>query len=330
MATENERGTAPPPARGGCWAAAEAWDHAFAASPDATAFHSRAWGEVAARFVPGHRARALGLALSDGAVAILPVAVRTGLQRRGPFARAVASLRNAGRSLTPADWRDVHRALDRVPLGRLDCFGSVLEPAGGAGAKANGERTTCVIELGDLPAEARAHYRASCRRAVRKAEKAALKCARLTSRPEVDEYAAIYAESTARWGKDEDEGDPPALFHDLVAQPGIEFWGVRRPDGRLDAAGIFLFSAAHCVYWHGALRMEGAEDRPANLLHDRLIEEARARGCRLYDFNPTSSKLEGVETFKHSFRPEVRTFHRWRHVHPWWRRLRRQPPSKSS
>lgn len=309
------------------WASEAEWDRAFEESPTATGFHSRNWCEAIARHSPGYTARALALKLPDGSSAVLPVAIKSSLLRRGLFARGVSNLRNTyggplipGRAPTPEDWASLQAQLDRVPLGRIDSAGSPFDTELG-GRPGSRECTSCVIDLPELPEEARSSYRGSCRRAVRKAEKADLRCERLTDESEIAEYEGIYRESAQRWGVEAGALDSIELFQDLARQTGIEFWGVRRPSGELDAGGVFLFSNAHCVYWHGALSMSGSQNRPANLLHDTLIEEARRRGCRLYDFNPNSDDLEGVDTFKQSFNPRIARFHRWRHTHPWLKRI---------
>lgn len=313
------------------WAEPKQWDEIVAQSPGATGFHLRSWCQALVGHVPGYRARALLLPLRDGSRVLFPLQLRGGALRVGPLRRAVASLRNTfggpihpDRHLTAEDWQDVHAALDRAPVGRVDCFGNVLEPLGGG----TQERTTHLLVLDALPEEARSAYHPRCRNAIRQAERAGVRVERLRTPDEVGQYVAIYQDSLARWGGSAGPPDPPELFFDLARRPGIELWGARAPDGRLAAGGVFLHSSVHCAYWHGAMADELKGLRPANLLIDRRIEDVRRRGLAVFDFGPTAPGLEGVVSFKRSFRPEERAFRRWRHVPRalrfWARRSRAQ------
>jgi CelD/BcsL family acetyltransferase involved in cellulose biosynthesis len=307
------------------WLEPPDWDRIVSASPAATGFHARGWLEAMAAWQPRFEARALGLALADGARLALPMLVRRGALRRGPFGRGVSSHPStyggpvcAERLLTETDWETFLDLLARAPLGRIECFGNPLQPLPPAAESRVGVREgeTHVIELESLPAAAREGYPPACRRAVRKAEREGVTVARSSDPAGVGEYHALHRESVARWGQTAEQALPPGVLERLVHVPGVELWCARGPDGRLAAGGLFLFARAHVVYWHGALCAELAGLRPANLLHDALIEEARRRGARLYDFNP-SAGLEGVRAFKESFGARPLRFAIWRHRHPW-------------
>jgi len=307
------------------WLEPSEWDRIVAASPAATGFHGRGWLEAMAAWQPRFEARALGLALADGARVALPMLVRRGALRRGPFGRGVSSHPStyggpvcAERLLTAVDWSAVLEALARAPLGRIDCFGNPLQPLPPEAESRLGVREgeTHVIELDSLAIPAREGYPPACRRAVRKAEREGVTLARASEPGEVGEYHAIHRESVERWGQAAEQALPLGVLERLVRVAGVELWCARGPDRRLAAGGLFLFARAHVVYWHGAMRGELAGLRPANLMHDALIEEARRRGARLYDFNP-SAGLEGVRGFKESFGARPLRFAIWRHRHPW-------------
>lgn len=305
------------------WLDAARWDAIAEESPAATGFHRRAWSEAVARNDPRFRARALGFEFESGAQALLPLVVRRGALRRGPFARAVSTQPGtyggpilAGGGLDEEQWTELLAALPRAPFGRLDCFGNVQAPlpaeVAARAAVASEERETHVLELAELPEDAAASYRSSCRRALRKAARAEVRCRRLGP-ADVSTYHDVYRETLARWGKAEERGYPRALFEDLVGCDGVELWAAETVDGVMAACGTFLFSRSHCVYWHGAMRAEQGELRPMNLLMHTLIEESRARGCARFDFNP-SGELAGVRAFKESFAARAVSFLTWRHT----------------
>ncbi len=124
------------------------------------------------------------------------------------------------------------------------------------------------------------------------------------------EYFAIYRDSLRRWGKGESEGYKLEWIEHLATAESVELWCARIADGRMAAGGIFVFAPRHTVYWHGAMLEELAASRPANALHHALIAESRRRGCRLYDFNPSSGHA-GTDEFKRSFGAREHQFSIW-------------------
>lgn len=302
------------------WLAPGAWDEIVAASPAATGFHSRGWIEAMAAHSGKYRPAALGLALPDGGSVLFPMLVRSGALRRGMFARAVSSYPNVyggplhpERLLDPDDWRAVLDGLERGPIGRIECFDNVLQPipAELAEGRTSYDDVTHVLELGALQGPARDAYRSSARRAVKRAEREGVAVERAATASDFEQYDAIYRESLARWGKDAGAGYPAALLRSLAELPGVELWVARDAEGRVASGGLFLFSRAHAVYWQGAMRSDATELRPSNALHDAVIEEARRRGCALYDFNP-SAGLDNVQRFKESFGAVPRAIRAWR------------------
>jgi hypothetical protein len=206
--------------------------------------------------------------------------------------------------MTADDWFSALALLARLPLGRLDLRVGPLDPIPRAlvdGLPSVAFARTHVLRLDDLPRDRSSAYRASCRRAVRKAQSAGSSCSRLTSADELDAYYELYLDSVRRWRSV--VGNvvlPRRLLQDLSRLPGVEFWGTRTRGGELAAGGVFLFWGRHVIYWHGAMLERLAGGRPSNLLHHAVIGAARERGFELYDFNP-SAGIAGVEQFKESF-----------------------------
>jgi CelD/BcsL family acetyltransferase involved in cellulose biosynthesis len=290
------------------WASPPEWDRFAQHSPCATPFHARGWCETYCAYSPRYQARALALELDTGRSVLLPLFLRSGVLRRGVFARAVSSRPGVyggplalEAALSSEDWSAFARAMPDLPLGAWECFGNALDPHAPAAEHLHtGRRTTHVVDLAALPDDALGSYESNCRRNVRKAEREGVRVQR-EERPEaLREYYAMYVASQRRWGEDPERGYEERLFELLAARAGAELWTARTREGALAAGGWFLFSAAHVVYWHGSMHEEFSALRPANALHHTLIVEARRRGARCYDFNP-SEDLDGVKQFKRSF-----------------------------
>lgn len=291
------------------WASPHEWDEFAAQSPCATPFHSRAWCESFCAYSSRYAARALNIELDSERTVLLPLFVRTGLLRRGPFTRAVSArpgvyggpLALEG-PLRAEDWGAFARALPELPLGAWECFGNLLDPSAPEPdhALSLGRRRTHVIELRGLPDDPLASYEAGCRRNVRKAEREGVLVQREDSDRALEQYFAMYVASQKRWGEDDARGYTSRLFELLRASGVAQLWTARTREGELAAGGWFVASAQHVVYWHGAMHEAFAPLRPANALHHALIVDSRGRGARYYDFNP-SEELEGVAQFKRSF-----------------------------
>jgi hypothetical protein len=306
-------------------ACAAEWDALVAHSRCATSFHSRAWNELIAQYDRRFEAKAWRVALPSGRSVLLPTVVRSGLLRRGIFSRAVSSQPGvyggpiaADGPLGESGWREFVDALAGAPIGRLECFGNVLDPLpiGLGSALAARDCSTHVIEFQAADSDPWAGYRPACRRAIAKAERAGIRCERASTLNDVEAYFDVYRDTLERWGKAPARGYTRRLFELALNTPGVELWCARLSNGAIVAGGVFGFSRAHCVYWQGALRLEHAALRPMNALLHRLITVARERGCSWFDFNP-SGALDGVRAFKESFGARERKFLVWRHVHPW-------------
>ncbi|MCC7012751.1 MAG: GNAT family N-acetyltransferase [Planctomycetes bacterium] len=292
-------------ARAWRWVEAAEWDEFVAASPCATPFHTRSWIESFAAYDGRFAARALAIEL-DQASLLLPLFARRGVLRRGPFARAVAAqpgvyggpLSRTG-ALDSATWIAFARALPQLPFGRLDCFGNVLDPlpAEAASALRATTRTTHALELASLPEDPRSTYSKGCKHSLTKSRRAEVRCERTH---DIAGYFEVYRDSLRRWGKAPERAYGLELFERLLATPLAELWVVRMPSGEIAAGGLFLFTARHCVWWHGAMRDAFSDACPSNALIHTLIGRARERGCALFDFNPSGGH-EGVDSFKRSF-----------------------------
>jgi len=301
------------------WASAKTWDEIAQRSPCTTPFHTRAWCETIAAYDKRFAAKALTLELTRGGELLVPLVVRSGALRRGPFSRAVSTQPGvyggpiaATGALDLATWREFVAASKDIPLGRLDCFGNVHDPlpAELASELDATPRTTHVIELATLPENPRATYRKGAKHSLTKAERAGVVVAPARGDADIQAYFAVYRDSLRRWGKTEERSYRLELFCALARRPLAELWLARMPGGEVAAGGVFLFTQRHCVWWHGAMHADFADASPSNALIHHMLIEARSRGCELFDFNPSGGH-GGVETFKQGFRPVAREFSIW-------------------
>lgn len=320
------------------WATASEWDAVVLQSPCATPFQTRAWCEAFAEYDERFAAKALALELDDGRELLVPMLARRGALRRGPFSRAVATqpgvyggpLMKSG-ALDLAAWRGYVDAAREMPLGRLDCFGNVLDPLPAELARELGAtmRATHVIELAGLPENPRSTYRKGAKHALTKSERAGIVVERVRSARDVEGYFEVYRDSLRRWGKSLARAYRLELFRELLARPFAELWCARMPSGAIAAGGVFLFTRRHCVWWHGAMHEEYADASPSNALIHHVLGVARSRGCELFDFNPSGGHA-GVETFKQGFRPVEREFAIWTHRSPLASKLARARAAKAT
>jgi hypothetical protein len=297
------------PTGGWRWLTREEWLQTTSNSPAATYYHTPHWCECVAAWHGQNDARALGLSLADGTRVALPLLVRKGLLRVGPLARGMSTMPNTyggpvaeHRALTEGDWTELFGSLGSLPLGKVTIHATPgqLPPAALTPDLSWRDRNTYLIRLDEIAGELVKSYHKGCASSVKKGRRTGLTASRITTSAELKEYHAVYLDSVKRWGKESAAGYPFGLFESLHALPGVEFWSARLAEGKIVAGGIFLYWGRSVRYWQGAMLAEFRDVCPANFLLDFLLEDARARGLQLFDFNP-SGHLKGVEAFKASF-----------------------------
>ncbi len=94
---------------------------------------------------------------------------------------------------------------------------------------------------------------------------------------------------------------PERLFHHLLAEgePFARLW-LARARGEIVSGALVLSWGEVAVYWHGATLEAAFPLRPCHAVVMAAVEDAVARGCRWFDFNP-SGGLKGVIQFKEGF-----------------------------
>ncbi|MDD3285687.1 MAG: peptidoglycan bridge formation glycyltransferase FemA/FemB family protein [Patescibacteria group bacterium] len=122
----------------------------------------------------------------------------------------------------------------------------------------------------------------------------------------VDFWQLLQATTT----RDGFRGHSLAHYRHLLDNGGaaIELYFARR-EGRVLAAGLFSFYGGRAVYLHGASADVGRQYMAPYLLQWRMIQRAKAKHCRYYDFyGIDEKKWPGVTRFKRGFGGEEREY----------------------
>jgi lipid II:glycine glycyltransferase (peptidoglycan interpeptide bridge formation enzyme) len=131
---------------------------------------------------------------------------------------------------------------------------------------------------------------------------------------------------------------PKSYYEAMFATFPSETWElfVAEYEGEVIAANLIIFFGRYATYLHGSSANEHREVMAPYLLQWRAIQEARAHGCRWYDFGGVDTRGEegswaGITRFKLGFAPttEMRKFpgaydvilNPWRYR--WYRALRK-------
>jgi hypothetical protein len=208
----------------------------------------------------------------------------------------------------------------RVALMRVHDFASTL---GDSMQWSRVEETCQVLDLPDDP-EALFHgaFTSQNRNKIRKAEKLGVVVRRTRDAESLERYAALYAESAARWGLQQPL--PAVFFAALAGVPGVDVW-LAEMDGETIAGLLNFTCGGQVMNWGNVSRRDRWGASPNNLLHWRALEAACGdpRGPRLYNFGG-STGLPGVETFKTAFGAQARHYPRREHSAAWLRLLGRR------
>lgn len=296
-------------------ASAGEWDELFAATPNATYFHSREWAEVWAAYTGQASTPSPRLVIfSDGRRALLPLSaqrVARGLVRRH-FSSPAGTF---GGWLTADQLTAAHaELLARYMVERVGNLVWRLNPydalARGALAGLPAARRVVqddVTSAVSLEAGFEALYRrwsSSHTRAARKAQREGVQIRLASSEADWRDYYAVYLDSLRRWGDQASSTYGYSLFEELYrrASPSVRLW-LASYQGTVVAGAICFYTGGHAVYWHGAAREAYFHLRPVNLLMHDVIQHACAEGQAWFDFNP-SGGLAGVKAFKMGFGAE--------------------------
>jgi hypothetical protein len=282
------------------------WEAICAASPAATPFHTPHWCRAIAAAYPEQRDATRLFRFTDGTLALFPMH-ESGpggrLCRRVSVEPGVYGGPISDRPLAAAHFATLAAHFTERSPGGCAVVGNPF--AGGALPVLPG-CASVPLQTHLLPLEGGAAgvWRGMTkghRCNVRQAERLGVRVAVAAGAEAVAAYYAVYQDSIRRWGAQARSCYPESLFHHLLAagEPFARLW-LARAQGEIVSGALVLSWGPVAVYWHGATLERAFALRPSHAVVMAAIEDAIARGCRWFDFNP-SGGLEGVIRFKEGF-----------------------------
>ncbi len=190
-----------------------------------------------------------------------------------------------------ADW---HSGPAAKVVERLAATGWTQRPATGAGfGDVQPRYVFCVPLAGRSLDDVFAGFNQLWRRNIRKADKAGVGVRRGT-RADLPAFHAVYVETAAR-----DRFTPRALAYfermwDALDADGTERFGLYLADhgGHVAAATVMVRVGDHAWYSYGASTTADRDVRPSNALQWRMLQDAHAAGCSVYDLRGIADTLD--------------------------------------
>jgi hypothetical protein len=286
------------------------WDTAWSSCGYATYFHSRAWSEIWSEYSRGRLTPfPEAIEFSDGARALLPLSREKSLG--GITRRIVSSPAGTyggwlgGDALT-AEHDEL--LLDRITNRESNLFlreNPYLPPLRGNDLAWHTDHTQTLGLSGKID-EIVSRWTKGHRSAVSKALRSGVRVRCAEGERDWQEYFDAYLDSRRRWGAEGERGYDFRLFDAIKrrtdAAGNIRLW-VALHSGRVISGALCLYAPQIAVYWHGASLEEFLPLRPANLVLDAAIRDAKDRELKWFDFNPSGGHA-GVDAFKRSFGAE--------------------------
>jgi len=288
----------------------EEWDVIWRQCDYATYFHSQEWAEIVSCYKEGkYLPNPLLVIFSDGKKALLALSC-TMWECAGTSGQYFLSPVNGiyGGWIAADSLSREHAFLMKEfltqKLGYL--FWQInpfddLVTATGVDATFNGE--TLVINLESGFDSVHKDWKASCRRAERKAVRSNIMVKVADKKEDWREYYRVYEDSFRRWGDQaQDHNIDWKIFQEMLfnrQSSHIKLWLATTKDELIVAGALMFYAKKHVYYFHGAALENYFALRPVNLLFYKIIKDACDKDYRWFDFGRSGS--EGVRRFKRSF-----------------------------
>lgn len=290
------------------------WSDIAAHSECATFYHTPAWAKTLAATYPEYHVAPRGFMFDDGTRALMPLLCSQQGVFRKKFRYKSFGFGSYGGPVYTGCWDSVkNEELYRYFTAKrvsLHIDGSPLWPHDLPDYFTKETVSTYALRIDTTADAVWKRFSSGHQRGIKTAQKKGVTVRKASSRADHETYCAIYKDTLERWGDTTIITFPDSLTLSLLA-PGndaVVLWLAEVEDKPV--AGIIIFywnMMAH--YWRGA-SLRGYEDYHANtLLQWTVIQDALAKGYRLYDFAP-SGALGGVEEFKRRFGAEKLFFTR--------------------
>lgn len=283
------------------------WAEIAGRCPYATFFHGPIWLGAFAAALPGTTVATRIVEFEDGKDVVLPLLRRTragGLFRA--FSTTAAGCYGGAISTGPLSAGHLRGLLSwaRRTLPNLYWRINPLDPHAGVLEESATERDSSEqLVLTDFADDEmlKAHYRHSARKQVNKGIRAGFEVRVAEAWVDWQAYYGLYEQRLGQWGKTASSRYPVDLFrsfHDARGQ-GVKLWLIFK-DGVLAGGNLNFYHGRHAVEWHAAYDRDYFPLGVRDFLVHTIIEDARARGYEIYDFNPSGGH-EGTRRFKQSF-----------------------------
>ncbi len=221
-------------------------------------------------------------------------------------AKGLIEFRNSGPAGTYSNLQSLSRSqitLDRlkqiisalkISQIRLSPFYDMQRPASTAS-----DQHTQLLDLNHKDDPSR-HWSRNHQRQLHKAQDQSLKI-RKAKREDWLAYHALYEAFLRRKGDAASNEYKLDLFRSMaqLSADDCSLW-LAENDDQILAGKIVLYQGAHAVEWHGVSAPEAARQGVNQLLVYEIINDAKARGVSVYDFNPSGGHA-AVEDFKAKF-----------------------------
>lgn len=189
-----------------------------------------------------------------------------------------------------ADW---HSGPASRVLDRLRALGWTQEAGGGAGFGDVQPRYVFQVPLVDRSLDdVFAGFNQLWRRNIRKAEKSGV-TVRPGTREDLARFHPVYVETAARDGfTPRGLGYFERMWDSLNAREERLHLYLAEHAGHLAAATLMVVVGDHAWYSYGASTTADRDVRPSNALQWRMIQDAHARGCSVYDLRGIADTLD--------------------------------------
>jgi lipid II:glycine glycyltransferase (peptidoglycan interpeptide bridge formation enzyme) len=283
---------------------ASEWDNLVQSHPDATVFHSAAWGQVI-HDTYGHKPFYVCFSDADKAVALVPlIEVLSPLTGR----RAVCLPFSDG--CGPLLFQEGASSVVKESLAKLarERAWKYFEIRGGELLDESATPTVSfyghTLQLSSDPEISFKRFEEATRRAVRRAIKNNLAVEVSQDAATVREFYQLQIQTRKK------HGIPPQPFsffaniHKNLIETGRGFTILVRSEGRTAAGAIFLRNATRAIYKFAASDPELAKSRGNNLVLWEGIRHLSRSGCELLHFGRSSLDHDGLRRFKLSWGTE--------------------------
>ncbi len=293
----------------------EFWEEVAMNCDYSTFFHTHIWTQILTNTYPKLFNASKGFILRDGTKVILPL---IGWKRMGGLFRSYQSMFPAvyggiiaERILDKKEIMDIYRYVFSIKTLKILVIGNPLFDYELSENFRNEEIFTHILELKDGYKDVYMNFTRGCKSNINKAIRSGITIRKANSWNDWEEYYRLYKSSIKRWGKKATSFYDIKLFKNIFdCKSSKAILWLAELNEKIVSGALIFYHNNHIVYWHGAGLEDYFENRPNNLLHCKVIEDACELKYMFYDFNPSGGH-QGVVKFKESFGAKRVKINKW-------------------